>query len=156
MSIKASTWSHASNVQQGSREGRPTNSGHQAAAQRGSANGSASIIGADLAIKGNLDRKGEVQIDGQVEGDVHAQRIVVGQRAQTTGSLITETVEISGNVAGSIRGNSVTFRSSGHVEADVFHKTLTIEQGAFFEGKSRRSDNPMSVQSATQTILPGN
>jgi len=55
-----------------------------------------------------------------------------------------------------IRGIAVTFRSSGRVEADVFHKTLSIEQGAFFEGKSRRSDNPMSVQGATPAILPGN
>ena len=37
------------------------------------------------------------------------------------------------------------FQSSSHVEGDVFHKSLTIEQGAFFEGKSRRSDDPMSV-----------
>ena len=129
--------------------------GSRSANQR-SASGSASIIGADLVIKGNLDCKGEVQIDGQVEGDIHAQRIVVGERAQTTGNLAAESVEISGKVAGSIRGNSVTFTSSGRVEADVFHKTLTIEQGAFFEGKSRRSDNPMSVQGATQAILPGN
>ena len=51
-------------------------------------------------------------------------------------------VLVRGNVQGSIRGNAVTFRSSGRVEADVFHKTLSIEQGAFFEGKSRRSEDP--------------
>ena len=49
---------------------------------------------------------------------------------------------------GSIRGNSVTFQSAGRVEGDVFHKTLAIEQGAYFEGKSRRSDDPMSAQHA--------
>jgi len=136
------------------RDGSPM-MGSRPANQR-SANGSASIIGADLVIKGNLDCKGEVQIDGQVEGDIRAQRIVVGERAQTIGNLVAESVEISGNVQGSIRGNAVTFRSSGRVEADVFHKTLSIEQGAFFEGKSRRSDNPMSVQGGTQAILPGN
>ena len=69
--------------------------------QREAAN-TASVIGADLVIKGTLDCKGEVQVDGQVEGDIHAQRIVVGERAQTTGNLVAESVEISGNVAGSI------------------------------------------------------
>jgi cytoskeletal protein CcmA (bactofilin family) len=136
------------------RDGSPVN-GIRPASQRGTAN-TASVIGADLVIKGNLECKGEVQIDGQVEGDIHAQSIVVGDRARTTGNLVAESVEVGGNVQGSIRGNSVTFRSSGRVEADVFHKTLTIEQGAFFEGKSRRSDNPMSMQGATQAILPGN
>ena len=124
------------------------------ATQRGSANGSALIVGADLVIKGNLDCKGEVQIDGQVEGDIHAQRIVVGERAQTTGNLVAESVEVSGNVQGSIRGIAVTFRSSGRVEADVFHKSLSIEQGAFFEGKSRRSDDPLSVHRPNNAVLP--
>jgi cytoskeletal protein CcmA (bactofilin family) len=26
------------------------------------------------------------------------------------------------------------------VEGDIFHQSLAIEQGAYFEGKSRRSD----------------
>jgi cytoskeletal protein CcmA (bactofilin family) len=31
-----------------------------------------------------------------------------------------------------------------HVEGDVLHKSLAIEQGAFFEGKSRRSEEPLA------------
>ena len=53
-----------------------------------------------------------------------------------------EDIVIRGNVAGSIRGNTVTLQSNSRVEGDVFHKSLAIEQGAFFEGKSRRSDDP--------------
>jgi cytoskeletal protein CcmA (bactofilin family) len=41
-----------------------------------------------------------------------------------------------------VRGNRVTLQASSHVEGDVFHKALAIEQGAFFEGKSRRSEDP--------------
>src|SRR6185436_13212819 len=54
----------------------------------------------------------------------------------------------------SIRGNAVTFQSSSRVEGDVFHKSLAIEQGAFFEGKSRRSDDPMSVQRTANGVPP--
>jgi cytoskeletal protein CcmA (bactofilin family) len=105
-------------------------------------------------IKGNLECKCEVQIDGQVEGDIYAQRFVVGDHARTTGNLVAESVEVGGIVQGSIRGNSVTFRSTGRVEADVSHKTLTIEQGTFFEGKSRRSNDPMSVRPTPNAVLP--
>jgi len=134
------------------RDGSPS-IGNRPGNQRGAAN-TASVIGADLVIKGNLECKGEVHIDGQVEGDIYAQRIVVGDQARTTGNLVAESVEVGGIVQGSIRGNSVTFRSTGRVEADVSHKTLTIEQGAFFEGKSRRSNDPMSVRPTTNAILP--
>ena len=109
-------------------------------------NASASVIGADLSITGNLESKGEVQIEGEIQGDVHAQRIVIGERARITGALIAEEVVVRGSVQGSIRGNVVTFQSSSRIEGDVFHKSLAIEQGAYFEGKSRRSDDPMSVQ----------
>jgi cytoskeletal protein CcmA (bactofilin family) len=118
------------------------------------ANGAASVIGADLSITGNLESKGEIQIEGEVQGDIHAARIVVGERARITGNLLAEDVIVRGNVAGSIRGNAVTLQSASRVEGDVFHRSLAIEQGAFFEGKSRRSQDPMSVQRTTNGVPP--
>ena len=111
-------------------------------APRTNANGSASVIGADLSVTGNLESKGEVQVEGDVQGDIHAKRIIVGEQARITGALIADEIIVRGNVQGSIRGNAVTFQSSSRVEGDVFHKALAIEQGAYFEGKSRRSDDP--------------
>ena len=108
--------------------------------------GTVSIIGADLAITGNLETSGEIQIEGEVQGDIRAGRILVGEQAVITGALIADEIVIGGNVHGSIRGNKVTFRSVSRVEGDVYHRSLAIEQGAYFEGKSRRSDNPMAVQ----------
>jgi cytoskeletal protein CcmA (bactofilin family) len=43
---------------------------------------------------------------------------------------------------GSVRGKKVVLQSSSHVEGDIYHTALAIEQGAFFEGKSRRSEDP--------------
>jgi cytoskeletal protein CcmA (bactofilin family) len=120
-------------------------------AARGNADGSASVIGASLSITGNLESKGEVQVEGELRGDIHALRVVIGEQARTTGALIAEEVVVRGNVQGSIRGNSVTFQSTSRVEGDVFHKSLVIEQGAFFEGKSRRSEDPMSMQLPDRT-----
>lgn len=116
--------------------------------------GGPSVIGADLLITGNLECKGEVQIEGEIQGDIFAQRILIGDQARITGALIAEEVVVRGSVQGSIRGNSVTFQSASRVEGDVFHRSLAIEQGAFFEGKSRRSDDPMSVQRTANGLPP--
>jgi cytoskeletal protein CcmA (bactofilin family) len=124
----------------------------RAAPARG--NGSASVIGADLSITGNLESKGEVQIEGEIQGDIHAQRIVIGERARIIGALIAEEVVVRGSVQGSIRGNTVTFQASSRIEGDVFHKSLAIEQGAYFEGKSRRSEDPMSLQRSPNVPPP--
>jgi cytoskeletal protein CcmA (bactofilin family) len=104
-----------------------------------------SIIGEDLTVAGNVLSRGEVQVDGQIQGDVHCSSLIVGEKAQITGGIVAEDVVVRGRVMGSVRGNRVTLQSSSHVEGDVFHKSLAIEQGAFFEGKSRRSEDPIAT-----------
>lgn len=106
--------------------------------------GAASVIGPDLTVNGNLQSKGEIHIEGQVQGDTTATRVVVGASARITGGLVADDVIVQGTVMGSIRGNRVTLQSSSKVEGDIFHQSLAIEQGAFFEGKSRRSENPLA------------
>ena len=112
-------------------------------------NGAASVIGTDLNVIGNLQSKGEIQIEGQVQGDVLASRIVIGQNAKITGGLVADDIVVQGTVQGSIRGMRVTLQSNSKVEGDVFHQSLAIEQGAYFEGKSRRSENPKEMQPKT-------
>ncbi len=113
-------------------------------AYRGSDRMAPSIIGEDLTVTGNVLSKGEVQVDGQIQGDVHCSSLIVGEKAQITGGIVAEDVVVRGQVMGSIRGVRVTLQSSSHVEGDIFHQSLAIEQGAFFEGKSRRSEDPIA------------
>ena len=108
-----------------------------------------SVIGSDLIIIGNLESKGEVTVEGQIQGDIHCAMLLVGENAVVTGGIVAEEVVVRGKVMGSVRGNKVTLQSTAHVEGDVFHKALAIEQGAFFEGKSRRADDPMGTLTRT-------
>ena len=103
-----------------------------------------SMIGADVTILGNLVSSGELQIDGEVQGDLHGSHIVVGEKARIDGGVVGEEVVIRGQVNGSVRGRKVMLQASSHVEGDVHHQTFAIEQGAFFEGKSRRSEDPLA------------
>jgi cytoskeletal protein CcmA (bactofilin family) len=101
-----------------------------------------SVIGPDLLVTGNLETTGELRIEGDVQGDVYAARIVVGEQARVVGDMVADEIDIAGVVQGTIRGNTVTFRGGSQVEGEILHRRLTVEQGAYFEGKSRRSDNP--------------
>jgi cytoskeletal protein CcmA (bactofilin family) len=108
----------------------------------GGRTGAPSVIGPDLIIAGNLVSKGEVQVDGEVQGDIHSSYVVIGEKARVTGSVIADEVVVRGQVMGSIRSKRVMLQATSHVEGDIHHSALSIEQGAFFEGKSRRSDDP--------------
>jgi cytoskeletal protein CcmA (bactofilin family) len=120
----------------------PLRNGGPAAGGQQAHSSAVSQISADLTIIGNLISQGEVQIDGEVQGDVHAATILVGENARITGGLVAEEVVVRGAVMGSVRGKRVLLQSSSKVEGDVFHQQLGIEQGAFFEGKSRRVEDP--------------
>ena len=103
-----------------------------------------SIIGEDLTIRGNVISAGEIQVDGEIEGDIRCGSLLLGDKSKVTGGVAAEDVVVRGHVVGSIRGLRITLQAQSHVEGDIFHQSLAIEQGAYFEGKSRRSDNPLA------------
>ncbi|MGB2931065.1 MAG: polymer-forming cytoskeletal protein [Methyloceanibacter sp.] len=107
-----------------------------------------SIIGEDLTVTGNVTSKGEIQVDGIIQGDVQCGSLLLGEKSQITGGVVAEDVVVRGRVVGSIRGLRVTLQAQSHVEGDIYHQSLAIEQGAYFEGKSRRSDNPLATAKA--------
>ena len=61
-----------------------------------------SIIGEDLTIKGNVTSKGEIQVDGEIEGDIRCGSLLLGDKSKVTGGVAEDVV---------VRGHIV--RSSG-------------------------------------------
>jgi cytoskeletal protein CcmA (bactofilin family) len=114
---------------------------------------SVSVIGSDLTITGNLICKGEVQVDGTVEGDIEGSNVVIGEGATVSGSIFGEEVIVRGHVVGSVRGKRVMLQTTSQVEGDIFHQSLSIEQGAMFEGKSRRTkEDPRTFEIKSEPI----
>jgi cytoskeletal protein CcmA (bactofilin family) len=114
-----------------------------------------SIIGEDLTIQGNVNSKGEIQVDGDIQGDINCGSLLLGDKSHVNGNVVAEDVVVRGRVVGSIRGLRVTLQAQSHVEGDIFHQSLAIEQGAYFEGKSRRSDDPLAELRAEKAAATG-
>jgi len=110
------------------------------AAPRANGNGGAthSIISRDLKIKGDLICNGDIQIDGEVEGDVQGRSITVGEGADVRGTISSDSIRICGSVNGQLKGQSVVLAKTAKLIGDVVHQTLAVEPGAFFEGQCRR------------------
>ena len=104
---------------------------------------SVSTIGKELVITGNVTSKGAIQLEGQLQGDVHCASLVLGENSQLEGGVIADDVVLRGRLIGSVRALRVTLQSNCHVEGDLIHQNLVVEQGAFFEGKSRRTEDPL-------------
>jgi cytoskeletal protein CcmA (bactofilin family) len=116
-----------------------------------------SVIDAWLMITGNLQSEGEVQVDGKIQGDIRCAHLTVGRDAMVTGNITAEEVVVRGKVKGVIRANRVILQDSAQVDSEIFHKKLSIEEGACFEGTSHRSDGPLNAEVAdTKSTRKGN
>jgi cytoskeletal protein CcmA (bactofilin family) len=99
----------------------------------------ASVLGADLVIKGGIEGRGEIQLQGRAWGDVKVERLVVGEQAELEGAVEAASVEVRGRVMGSITARQVRLAPSARVEGDITYEQLAIEMGAQFEGKCIRT-----------------
>src|SRR6201982_2250120 len=97
------------------------------------------VIGNGLKIKGDVSAEGLVEVNGQIEGDVRCSSLVVSPSAQIVGTVTAERVVVNGKVEGPIQGGDVVLKSKAHVVGDIRHQSLTIEKGAYFEGRAEQA-----------------
>jgi cytoskeletal protein CcmA (bactofilin family) len=101
----------------------------------GNANSTFSVIGGDIAIKGNISASADLHIDGSIEGDITCASLVQGESSKISGAITAETARLSGHVEGSITARELTILKSAVIEGDVHYDALTIEQGAQVDGR---------------------
>ncbi len=99
------------------------------------ARGAPSLLGPDLVVEGRLSGAGDVHVDGRIIGEVRLGRLTLGESGFIEGSIEAEYVDIRGRVVGTIQAVSVRIAASAHVEADITHQQLSMEAGAFFQGR---------------------
>lgn len=102
-----------------------------------------SVLSADLTVTGNIKTAGDVQIEGNVEGDIRAHQLIVGETATIKGEIVADEIVVNGRVVGRVRGLKVRLSASARVEGDIVHKTIAIESGAHFEGSVQRQEDPL-------------
>jgi cytoskeletal protein CcmA (bactofilin family) len=97
----------------------------------------ASIISKSLKITGQLESTEDIQIEGEVDGDVRAVNVKVGANAKVKGTVYGDQVELAGSVDGKIEAKKVILTRTAHMSGDVVHQDITIESGAFIDGHCR-------------------
>ncbi len=109
-------------------------------------NSTPSILSADLVITGTLKTQGEVQLDGMIEGDIRAKSLTIGEKATVKGEILAETITVRGKVIGKMRARQIQLSATSHVEGDIVHSTLSMENGAYFEGQCHHDNDPLGVR----------
>jgi cytoskeletal protein CcmA (bactofilin family) len=94
----------------------------------------ASVISKALKITGELESTEDIQIDGQIEGDVHGVGVKIGQNAKVKGTVYGDEVELAGTIEGKIESKKVILAGTARMSGDIWHQEIKIESGAYING----------------------
>ncbi len=123
----------------------------------------ASLIADDITIEGNIIGDGELHVDGVIRGDVRVPRLSVGETGHIEGTVQADAVETRGRIVGSVTAKQVKLLGTCYVDGDITHEQLTMETGAFFQGRSLKfqrqpapnvAPTPVAAQAPQPSLVP--
>ncbi len=110
-----------------------------------------STLASDLRIDGSLSGQCDLQIEGTIKGNVHVGRLIVGESGVIDGNVSADYLEIRGRVVGTVTGKQVKLIATAYVEGDITAEQLSIDIGAYFQGRvlQSRRETVVASQGAT-------
>lgn len=110
----------------------------QTAAPSTRASNTKSILAADLKVSGEISSSGDVELAGEVDGNISARSVAITSDGRMSGAVRADSLEVKGKLDGQVEAGSFTLRSTAQVTADVTYSTVVIESGAQIEGRFTR------------------
>jgi cytoskeletal protein CcmA (bactofilin family) len=93
------------------------------------------IISEGSSIDGNLTYKGTVHLDGKFKGNIKADKLIMGKNGSFNGTMIAESVTISGNVKGDIQSQILIIKAGSKVAAKIQYEQIQMQPGSVVTGE---------------------
>ena len=122
------------------------------------------LLGAGTRYQGKLFFEGRARIDGEFEGEVFSEGLlVVGEEASIKGAIRVHTLIVrGGKIDGDIHATElVELHAPAQVRGDILTKALFMDKGVLFDGSCvmgevlELDDRPVSPRSAEDTSPDG-
>ena len=115
-----------------------------------------STLSSDLQFEGSVSGGGDLQVDGSIKGDVRVGRLIVGETGAIEGNVAADYLEVRGRVVGAVTGKQVKLVSTAYVDGDISAEQLSIDIGAYFQGRvlQSRREAPAAVAPAPRPVAP--
>ena len=108
------------------------------------------LVSRGITIVGSLSLRGEVVIEGAVDGEVRCTSLQIAERGVVDGLVVADKVVVLGEFVGAIYAKEIRLGAACAVEGHIFHRKLVLEEGCYFEGKSRCYSNPLAHAPAAE------
>ncbi|MDN3609478.1 bactofilin family protein [Vibrio ostreicida] len=99
---------------------------------------SQTVIAEGAFIEGQLKLTCNIQIDGQIKGNIETDRTVtISATGAVEGSIKSERLIINGRFTGKVYTKNLEILEHGYLEGEVSASEFTIEKGGVFLGNSK-------------------
>lgn len=106
--------------------------------KQSSGGGAPAIIGQGMIIKGTIQSKQDLFLDGEIEGnlDVENFRLTIGPNGKVFANARAREVEIQGKITGNVESaENTAIRTTGELVGDIRTGGIVIESGALLKGR---------------------
>lgn len=112
-------------------------------------------IAQGTTIVGDIESKGGFRIDGVLKGTLKTTgKVVVGKTGAIHGDLEAENADFEGKFTGKMTlSNTLTIRSSAHIDGEVQTNKLSVEPGALFNATCRMKTAVKELKNGQQQKL---
>ena len=112
-----------------------------------------SIISENAKLKGDIISEGIVHVDGQVEGDISCEELVIGIKGVVVGSVSANNIQLYGILNGKASADNLFIAKSAKLIGDATHNTIAIEPGAYVDGHCMRLGAPIPAEQAKPDLM---
>lgn len=100
-----------------------------------------SVIGADVAITGDIRASVDLHIDGRIEGDIVCTGLVQGETSHIKGQIEARSARLAGHVEGAVDAGELVIEASARITGDISYESISVAPGAHVDGRfSHRGD----------------
>ena len=111
------------------------------------------IIGESTHLLGNIESEGMIHIDGQVEGDVTCDELIIGLKGMVSGSVNTKDLQLFGTLKGKAKADNLFIAKSAKLMGDATHSTIAIEPGSYIDGHCIRNNNVVAFEAKDSDVI---
>jgi cytoskeletal protein CcmA (bactofilin family) len=114
------------------------------------------FLGADSDFEGRLSFQGTIRIDGSYRGKITVDgTLIVGPTGRVKAEVCASNMIISGEVTGNMTAaTNIEVHASGKVYGNLVAPTVTIHEGAVFQGHCHSGERRDNHQNSRAMIHP--
>lgn len=105
-----------------------------------------SFVGENSHFTGNIETKGTVRIDGFLEGNIQADWVILGEKANIKGNIVARGIVVGGKIEGNLLAREVVdVKAQGVISGDIETGKFLVVEGGVLNGRVSMLTNATNI-----------